>query len=304
MAGSFSFSGAGFMGIYHLGAFAALKKHAPRAFFHPSTSTFLGASAGSLISVAIVCDVHEDDIANLIFQVAASARKHRFGVLSPGCCLLTEMEKGMKNLVPEDAHLRAAGRVHIGITDTTKLVPSNERMQRGLFANKRITEFDTTQDLVDAALCSSYIPGITGKTTRLYKGKKGYIDGGLTDNWPRLDAKTVVVSPFIGAFSFNETYPYYNEEGTVSTAEDLEANLDRMNEDEGLFIDKLNLGQHPAICPSCPAGITANIPFQCAEVSVNGKQMHMVKETLFPPDQYGMQKVYNSAYNDMKKFLA
>lgn len=50
---SFSFSGCGFLGLYHFGVASCLREYAP--INH--TTKFLGASAGSLAALALACDV-------------------------------------------------------------------------------------------------------------------------------------------------------------------------------------------------------------------------------------------------------
>lgn len=50
---SFSFSGCGFMGLYHVGVASCLREYAP---ISPDTK-FLGASAGSLAAASLVCDM-------------------------------------------------------------------------------------------------------------------------------------------------------------------------------------------------------------------------------------------------------
>lgn len=50
---SFSFSGCGFMGLYHVGVASCLREYAP---ISPDTK-FLGASAGSLAAISLVCDM-------------------------------------------------------------------------------------------------------------------------------------------------------------------------------------------------------------------------------------------------------
>lgn len=50
---SFSFSGCGFLGIYHVGVAACIREYAPIN----SSTRYLGASAGSLAAMALVCDL-------------------------------------------------------------------------------------------------------------------------------------------------------------------------------------------------------------------------------------------------------
>jgi patatin-like phospholipase domain-containing protein 2 len=47
-----SFSGCGFLGIYHIGVVSAFREHAPEFL----TGMISGCSAGSLVAVCAVCD--------------------------------------------------------------------------------------------------------------------------------------------------------------------------------------------------------------------------------------------------------
>jgi predicted acylesterase/phospholipase RssA len=55
---NFSFAGCGFLGIYHVGVASCLKQHAPQLI---EEATFLGASAGALVSTCLMCGL---DIGN------------------------------------------------------------------------------------------------------------------------------------------------------------------------------------------------------------------------------------------------
>lgn len=49
---NFSFAGCGFLGIYHVGVAACLKKYAPNLLVNKIS----GASAGALAAVCLLCD--------------------------------------------------------------------------------------------------------------------------------------------------------------------------------------------------------------------------------------------------------
>lgn len=51
---NFSFAGCGFLGIYHVGVASCLKQHAPQLV---ENATFLGASAGALVSTCLMCGI-------------------------------------------------------------------------------------------------------------------------------------------------------------------------------------------------------------------------------------------------------
>lgn len=58
---NFSFAGCGFLGIYHVGVASCLKQHAPQLI---EKATFLGASAGALVSTCLMCGI---DIGNKLY---------------------------------------------------------------------------------------------------------------------------------------------------------------------------------------------------------------------------------------------
>ena len=77
-------------------------------------------------------------------------------------------------------------RLHISLTSTS-------------MRNVVVSQFDTREDLVDALICSCFIPVFSGKKVPEYLGRK-YLDGGLTNQFPVMDEKTVKISPFSGKF--------------------------------------------------------------------------------------------------------
>ncbi|XP_022249636.1 patatin-like phospholipase domain-containing protein 2 isoform X2 [Limulus polyphemus] len=88
-------------------------------------------------------------------------------------------------MFPEDAHLRSNGRLHVSVT----------RVSDG--ENVLLTQFDSKEDLIQALLCSCFIPFYTGILPPKFHGV-AYMDGGFSDNLPILDENTITVSPFSG----------------------------------------------------------------------------------------------------------
>ena len=85
-------------------------------------------------------------------------------------------------MISSDAHELASGRLTISLTDTK-------------MRNRRVTQFDSRQDLVDAVVCTCFIPAFSGYETPRFRGE-AFLDGGLSDNQPVLDDKTVRITPF------------------------------------------------------------------------------------------------------------
>ncbi len=60
-----SFSGCGFLCIYHAGVCAALKEYAPQM----TRNHMYGASAGAIIAAGLLCDVNASEATSTILQV-------------------------------------------------------------------------------------------------------------------------------------------------------------------------------------------------------------------------------------------
>ncbi|XP_076320466.1 patatin-like phospholipase domain-containing protein 2 isoform X2 [Tachypleus tridentatus] len=88
-------------------------------------------------------------------------------------------------MFPEDAHLRCRGRLHISVT----------RVSDG--ENVLLTQFDSKEDLIQALLCSCFIPFYTGILPPKFHGV-AYMDGAFSNNLPVLNENTITVSPFSG----------------------------------------------------------------------------------------------------------
>ena len=87
--------------------------------------------------------------------------------------------------MPHNSHEIVNGRVAISVT----------RVSDG--KNVLLTHFDTYDELIQALLCSSFIPGFSGWKPLKIKGVR-YVDGGFTNNLPMINDNTVTVSPFSG----------------------------------------------------------------------------------------------------------
>lgn len=91
----------------------------------------------------------------------------------------------MSRHLPEDAHLRVNGKLHISLT----------RVYDG--KSVIVSQFNSRDDLMDALMCACFIPGFSGIFPPKFHGVR-YMDGAFSDNLPTLDENTVTVSPFCG----------------------------------------------------------------------------------------------------------
>ncbi|XP_069696120.1 uncharacterized protein bmm isoform X2 [Periplaneta americana] len=175
-----SFAGCGFLGIYHVGVAGCFKKYAP----HLVLDKVSGASAGAIAACSLLCDLPLDMISNVL-RVVSEARQGTLGPFSPSFNIHKVLLEGLEKALPDDAHLRVTGKLHISLT----------RVYDG--KNVIVSQFNSKEDLVQALLASSFIPVFSGLLPPKFHGVR-YMDGGLSDNLPMLDENTITVSPFCG----------------------------------------------------------------------------------------------------------
>nr|XP_050863969.1 patatin-like phospholipase domain-containing protein 2 isoform X2 [Vespula vulgaris] len=176
-----SFAGCGFLGIYHVGVAVCFKKYAP----HLLLDKISGASAGAIAACCLLCDLPLGEITSNVLRVAREAREHTLGAFSPSFNVHDILLESLQKFLPEDAHIRVNGKLHISLT----------RVYDG--KNVIVSHYNSRQDLLQALLASSFIPFFSGILPPRFHGIR-YIDGGFSDNLPTLDENTITVSPFCG----------------------------------------------------------------------------------------------------------
>ncbi|XP_054631827.1 patatin-like phospholipase domain-containing protein 2 [Dunckerocampus dactyliophorus] len=181
---SISFAGCGFMGIYYVGASSCLLRRFP-ALIH-NASKIYGASAGALMAAVLATGVPlEKCCADLMFM-AKEARKHKLGPLHPSYNLLQLVKDSLLAGLPQDAHLRASGKLCISLT----------RVRDG--KNVLVSDFDSREELIQALLCSCFVPFYCGVIPPTFRGVH-YVDGAASDNLPRShNRNTITVSAYAG----------------------------------------------------------------------------------------------------------
>lgn len=175
-----SFAGCGFLGIYHVGVVSCFREYAPNL-----VNELSGASAGAIAACCLICDCPLGLITSEILKVASSARTYMLGPFSPKFDVTGILRDRLNTILPSDAHIRCTGRLHVSAT----------RVSDG--KNVIMSEYNTREELIQALLCSSFIPIFSGIIPPTYRGVR-YIDGCYSDNLPVLDENTVTVSPFCG----------------------------------------------------------------------------------------------------------
>ncbi|XP_006125363.2 omega-hydroxyceramide transacylase isoform X1 [Pelodiscus sinensis] len=181
---SLSFSGSGFLALYQIGVVQSLLELAPDIL--RSASKVYGASAGSLIAAAVVCEASLEDLKESFQEAVRNARKTILGPLSPSCNTLRTVQKGLYKMLPENSHQVASGRLHISLTRVTD------------GQNVMVSEFSSKEDLIQALICSCFVPIYCGFIPPSFRGVR-YVDGGFTNLQPCSDLEAVItVSPFTG----------------------------------------------------------------------------------------------------------
>uniref|UniRef100_A0A8C0AZK2 Patatin like phospholipase domain containing 1 n=1 Tax=Buteo japonicus TaxID=224669 RepID=A0A8C0AZK2_9AVES len=175
---SLSFSGSGFLVLYQVGVVQSLLELAPELL--KSACKVYGSSAGSLIAAAVVCGVS-------LGKTITEVRKTILGPLSPKCSLLANIKTVLQQMLPEDSYQLASGRLHISLT----------RVVDG--QNVMASEFSSKEELIQALLCSCFLPIYCGFIPPSYRGVR-YVDGGFTGLQPvsSLEEAVITVSPFTG----------------------------------------------------------------------------------------------------------
>nr|XP_045621131.1 1-acylglycerol-3-phosphate O-acyltransferase PNPLA3-like [Procambarus clarkii] len=174
-----SLSGAGFLGIYEIGAIECLDHHWPELF---KKANMAGASAGALLAASLVCNVPVERIKSGFFETAAEAQKWTMGPFSPNFSIEDYLRVGLEAL-PPDAHIRASGRLTVSLTKVT----SKE--------NILVSNWESREELIQCLVCSCFIPLFSGHKFPLFRGTK-FIDGCFTNNLPVVQQPTITISPF------------------------------------------------------------------------------------------------------------
>ncbi|XP_053250799.1 patatin-like phospholipase domain-containing protein 2 isoform X3 [Podarcis raffonei] len=121
-----------------------------------------------------------------IIHVSKEARKRFLGPLHPSFNLVKIIRTCLYKTLPDNGHEVASGRLGISLT----------RVSDG--ENVILSEFSSKEELIQACVCSTFIPVYCGLIPPSLQGVR-YVDGGISDNLPQYELKnTITVSPFSG----------------------------------------------------------------------------------------------------------
>ncbi|KAM4619394.1 1-acylglycerol-3-phosphate O-acyltransferase Pnpla3-like [Polymixia lowei] len=181
---SISFAGCGFMGIYYVGATSCILERFPRLI--QGASKIYGASAGALMATVLTIGIPIEKCCADLMSMAKEARKHKLGPLHPAFNLLQMVRDSLLTGLPEDAHIRASGKLCVSLT----------RVSDG--KNILASEFDTREELIQAIICSCFVPFYCGIIPPSYRGVR-CVDGAISNNLPYCHLrKTITFSAFAG----------------------------------------------------------------------------------------------------------
>ncbi|XP_060540120.1 patatin-like phospholipase domain-containing protein 2 isoform X1 [Pantherophis guttatus] len=181
---SVSFAGCGFLGVYHIGVATCLQERVPRLL--RDARCIYGASAGALAGAVLIGGGSLAQACADVFGLAKEARKRNLGPLHPSFNVIKIIRDSLCKNLPENSYKSLSGKLSISLT----------RVSDG--ENVLISDFNSKEEVVQALLCSSFVPVYCGLIPPSFRGVR-YVDGGLSDNLPRYNLKnTITVSPFSG----------------------------------------------------------------------------------------------------------
>ncbi|KAM6162196.1 1-acylglycerol-3-phosphate O-acyltransferase PNPLA3 [Erethizon dorsatum] len=181
---SLSFSGCGFLGFYYVGATRCLSERAPHLL--RDARMFFGCSAGALHGVTLLAGVSIDRVLQMLMDLIRKVRARNMSILHPSFNLGRCLREGLQEILPDDVHQLISGKICISLT----------RVSDG--ENVLVSDFQSKGEVMDALLCSCFIPFICGLIPPTFRGVR-YVDGGVSNNLPVLDSQTTItVSPYYG----------------------------------------------------------------------------------------------------------
>ncbi|XP_007974224.2 patatin-like phospholipase domain-containing protein 5 isoform X1 [Chlorocebus sabaeus] len=179
-----SFAGAGYLGLYHVGATECLRQRAPRLL--QGARRIYGSSSGALNAVSLVCGKSVDFCCSHLLGMVKQVERLSLSILHPAYAPIEHIKRQLQDTLPPDAHVLASQRLGISLT----------RWPDG--RNFLATDFATRDELIQALVCTLYLPFYCGLIPPEFRGER-YIDGALSNNLPFADCpSTITVSPFHG----------------------------------------------------------------------------------------------------------
>ncbi|XP_054399746.2 1-acylglycerol-3-phosphate O-acyltransferase PNPLA3 isoform X3 [Pongo abelii] len=166
---SLSFAGCGFLGFYHVGATRCLSEHAPHLL--RDARMLFGASAGALHCVGVLSGIPLEQTLQVLSDLVRKARSRNIGIFHPSFNLTKFLRQGLYKYLPANVHQLISGKICISLT----------RVSDG--KNVLVSDFRSKDEVVDALICSCFIPFYSGLIPPSFRGVvlgeiclRGYLD--------------------------------------------------------------------------------------------------------------------------------
>ena len=132
-----TFSGAGFLGIYHVGVISCLQLHGKK--FLKNIECYGGSSAGGLAACMLLCDMNLIESVHFVMNLASQARS-TLGPLSPSFDPTGTIRKTLLRCLPVNAYEMASGKLYISLTRVSD------------WKNVVVSSYQNNEDLVDVCI--------------------------------------------------------------------------------------------------------------------------------------------------------
>ncbi|EPQ04230.1 Patatin-like phospholipase domain-containing protein 3 [Myotis brandtii] len=153
---SVSFVGCGFLIFYHLGATRCLSERAPHLL--RDARMFFGASSGALHGVTFLAGVPLDITLQVLRDFVESTRSRAMGIFHPSFNVVRFLRESFHRHLPDNVHQLISGKMCISLTRVSD------------WENVLVSEFQSKDDVVDALICSSFIPFFFGLIPPTFRG--------------------------------------------------------------------------------------------------------------------------------------
>ena len=161
----------------------------------------LGSSCGSLMAIFLAAGFPMEEIVRATLHISTLVAEASIGALTPGFNFSAILKEIGETILPEDIAEKINGRCHISMTK----VPG--------FSNMLVSEFASKSDVIDALLCTSYVPYLFGWFPPKFRGIP-CIDGFYSNNQPITCDETIAVTAFAGVASIR---PFDGDEASKLT---------------------------------------------------------------------------------------
>ncbi|NXN44411.1 PLPL1 protein, partial [Rhinoptilus africanus] len=189
---SILFRGCSFLLLYEVGVLAALRDLSPDIL--KSASRVYGASSGSIVATLGLCECDTGKGFELLFilyvikQCFFDTLKSSYWMRLPGGKILKVIKDHLNEHLPMNAHQLVSGKLHVILTRLYD------------WRSVTVSEFASREDLIQAIVCSCFIPVCFGILPPTYHGVR-YVDGEL-GMWRAnfVTRTTITVSAFAGEY--------------------------------------------------------------------------------------------------------